>query len=147
MTGPIYTGRHEPDTSHERELDDACAYYTVVSGIYTPDSDPACQDFTSFPLALQAYRDKRAFMLSRECPLSYELDMLPPTGVMLNVGQLNKMFDDSVPRGYLEQNPSGKAPTTCGHGRAATREEDGRQAHVCLVCSHKWHSYSLEAAT
>jgi hypothetical protein len=144
MTGPIYTGRAEPDTSHERELDDDSTMYTVVSGT---DSRPVCQDFARFAPALQAYRDKRAFMLSRECPPSYELDLLPPAGVALTVPQLNQLFDDRVPQGYLQFTPSGVKSRTCGHGRAATKDESGRQAHVCLVCSHRWHSYSWEVAT
>jgi len=141
---PLSEPRFDEQRMHERELDDDSTMYTVVSGT---DTHPICQDFPSFAPALQAYRDKRALMLSRECPPGFELDMLPPAGVMFHVGQLAKMFDDSVPRGYLERNPSGKHGTICGHGRMATREEDGRRAHVCLVCSHKWASYSLEAAT
>jgi hypothetical protein len=137
MTGPIYVGRHEPDTSHERELDDDSTMYTVVSGT---DANPRCQDFPSFAPALQAYRDARAFMLSREKPLDYELDMLPPAGVMLTIPQLNKMFDDSIPRGYLEANPHGKVPTTCGHGMATFSDAgSGLTRCVCRVCGIKWN--------
>lgn len=132
---PLYDAQH-----FERELDDTSLCYTVLSGT---DADAAPRDFASFAPALQAYRDARAFMLSRECPPDFELDLLPPSGVMLHVGQLNAMFDDSVPRGYLERNPSGKVATTCGHGRMSAKDEDGRTVCVCLVCNHGWTEYPI----
>lgn len=96
-----------------------------------------------FREALAYYRAKRAFMISRDCPSGYTLEMTPPDGVKFTTLQYLMMFDDQIPLAYLEDNPHGKRPHTCGHGLFERAGNEGFNACECSVCGHAWREYPL----
>ena len=133
LSEPDYDRQHA-----EPELDRS-SQYTVMFG---PNLECGA-DFSSYPEARQFYRHRRAFSMTRECQPGYQLELMPPDGVKLTALQYADLFDDSVPAAYLETNPAGKHPTTCGHARHRRVNDKGRTVCLCLVCSHRWAEYPI----